>query len=440
MNSEVAQIKFDLCATISLLKLVDENLDLLLWSRLVEIFQRLADAGDPVAAKILAVLPSELPDLLLRRDNSLWEPAIYFRSNSHYIFLSTDNGDNPVLLMASRNYGIGQLEPSMHPGVRSAFSQLIDLEQVGKMGEVGKEKYFAFWISRSYDSLQRISQIRIMYDQYKERMNLSLAIHDVGNFIDPTVAFPFISEVRKIVEPDVWRKTAPVSINIIECLRFPWSSRNIYHTEMINFARTQAVYESPKASKLRRDVDFCIFLSIEAEKRQAINQLELFVEIIREISSRCHTLLVMFNGMTGNEEGIDFFSDIGNFENNIISELKAKFPHVVFLHLHNKTFLEKLKFGKLADFHITPLGNAMLAPVLLDVPGVVYNSPVMIERISWFLDELPSNTGVIPKTFSSVNSLDSGLRNYEWAEQDQSNLSYSLDVQKVVELCLSKIA
>lgn len=426
--------KTDLKAALSLFRLFDHEVDSFAWTEIIRCFRDLKSMSllETSIISIFNEMPLALPSILLRRDRGLWESSVYFEHAGKVFYISFDQNDNIQARMKGAGIDIKSETYVDGDEVDFVINEIIDYLASGRAEEIGAETFFALWVSRGYDTLQNVSIFRMLCNKYAGRVSAKVAVLLTGNLIDARKFFPFISRFETIDAPGSWRKALPISTNLAESLKLDWKHQNDFHKEMISIIRAMGngEQEIPPTSG---DGRFNVFISIEAEKRQAINQLNLFSEILRRLSGR-HKINVFVNGMTGNIEGADEFSAVKLFEEDIIQKLRSFFPTVGFLHMHGWTFEEKAKKCSELHFHISPLGTAMLIPLCLNVPGIVYNSPAMMSQFLWLLKVMPSRTKPVPLDWVSASDQDLAINKYAWGHSDNSRTSYFVDVEKIADM------
>lgn len=423
----------DAQSCLTLINLHDKYTSQTAWINLRQALAQLERCGYFTESEIASLheLPKDLPEIILRRDRGLWEATVYFVLGEVVWVISIDE---------HLEFACFSKEASFTSRFFRDTDNTTDVVAKLKSSElepVGTKTYVAVWVSRNYDTLQRFAQIRQLRDKLGDGFQPNLAINEIGNLFEVDLAVPFHKSITKVAEPGSWRANLSMDYNLCECLKFEWEHRNDFHQEMIAFVRSLAARPSKRA---KPDNTYALLLSIEAEKRQMINQEAFFDALITRLKEKHKNLSIYFNGMTRNIEGIDLFDDVRKFEEEIIGRLSALHSEIDIYHLHNMRFSEKVSIYKDLDFFVCPFGSAAIIPQLLGVPGVGYNSVAMMSQIAWFLDVMPSNLTLMPSNLVRSFEDDLALRKYDWGWSDNTRHSYEIEIEQAVDFCETQAA
>lgn len=433
----------DLKAAMTMVRLHDAATTAVAWEQMNACLGKLLSGGwfPSGTAELVAQVPSDVPHTLWRCDRGLWEATLYFVVEADTAMMITLAGVDDLSVCIRSPDGTrtaGRLGRSAE--IEQRLDTLLQRHAQGDGAAVGSDTVFALWVARGYDTMQRVAQLRQLAAEFGPDFRPRLAINAVGNLLDPDVALPFAREALRIGQPGVWRREISTDINLCECLKYEYRRQNAFHEEILRFIRVLAQQDGDSASGAAAEADarFSVFISIEAEKRQMTNQADFFLSLLTALQMAHGPLDVFVNGMTGNIEGVDHFSDIRDFEASLIAKLAEALPEVRFTHMHNWTFATKAISCRRLDFYVAPIGTAMLIPLALEIPGVVYNSPDMLTQFLWFLKVMPSRTVAIDRGWTHTVEGDLAMRKYAWGWQDKSRMSYALDVEQVVGFCLER--
>jgi hypothetical protein len=440
MNSEMHRpIRRHIKALSSILQLFDAEVDVRIWER---VRTRLADLVERTAAtdfddRLETHIRSFDPVVIYRRDPALWEVAIYAADkDGHVLAFHFDDMEAVSLFALDRQFPVEGSFFERKPNILQQFREAV---VAGALEDVGQEKYFALWVNRGYDTLLRISQIRVLREKYQKEFTPRLALRERGNMFEAADVLPFVSQVEKVAEPANWREQLGLRGQLIEFIEISGELAVDNHPNMIDLIRQMSACESEFLDAKTAAGSIVLLVSLDFEKRQFMEQEALIKRMIAYLSLRGKRIVLIVNGMTGMVDAPDDFPQVCAAEAQIIARIVGHRPGLDVIHMHNRTFTEKAALYRHVDYFLAPLGNASIIPQALDLPGIMYGPPGMLASFGWICEAIPSRATLIDRSWSSIIDVDAALTNYDWGHDDGSRNSYRIDLEKLSALAVRQI-
>ncbi|WP_421440657.1 hypothetical protein [Agrobacterium tumefaciens] len=175
-----------------------------------------------------------------------------------------------------------------------------------------------------------------------------------------------------------------------------------------------------------------LFISLEAEKRVWVNQLECLSKFIREVQpSR-----IVFNGMTAPVAGREHcnFPEQEAHEKSLIDAIMAASGwNCEVVNIFGYSFHDKLNEIRKCSFFLTPGGSAFVIPSVLGIPGVISANASMI---NWRRDLDGAAVARMPVEAITDVPSEKGIYDYSWGGPNES-LSFHIDEATFLNVALS---
>lgn len=380
-----------------------------------------------------------------RFDNSLWEPcmalafrnaqtrgvAVVLRYRNMYCFaLTLDDQLCTLGFDKSPAEGLRRAAEKAR-AVAAYFAGLSWSDQA--FSDFGKDRYFAVLSNRLHDGLYALASATIASRRSPRTTPVFL---ENGNLVSPAELPYFRDHAYQQIrwqEAPAWRDAYNTSW--IEAFSLPVVKVRKGMQRLVRALAPPAATARPTP-----DAPFTVFVSYEAEKRAWLEQEEGFDLLCTALIARYGRIRLLMNGMTAPAEGggPDFFPQIRQAEEAVLTRLQQKHAALSVEHLFGMTVAQKTRIIAQADFFLGPVVSAILLPMFLGVPGLAYGNRAMLSGFTDLLEDYPK-VRAIPASMPQDCSEDLAMVHYDWAKGAQDGMSYSIDPQAVVAAALEQL-
>jgi hypothetical protein len=377
----------------------------------------------------------------LRRDTGVWTCQLHcFAADGSQIALTCTIRQFDLVLTGRQaaQFSLGKGSAGLEGLAKLATraDELADKVKSIPLRSIGKRSAFVADVTRIHDQLNVFSQIEHLgRDTHPHLADILFEAPKIG-FVEARHCMDLsrFGERRSFSTYDNLRAELTPELNLIRCVTLDHQA-GVTDAGFLRAFRSMAA-ECTATPSVREAGQVRIFYSIEAEKRGWIEQDETLQAFTRALAERHTRVTVFVNGMTaplqGEPEG--FFTDVRRLEEAFIDRLKAAVPGTEVVHLFGRTVAEKVCALRGLDFFLAPAGTASLIPLYLDVPGVMYGAPPLMDSFS----SLKHNPRALrlPKTLARSIDDHLGVRQYDWAKSAPHGLSYSIAADDLLPFAL----
>lgn len=259
-------------------------------------------------------------------------------------------------------------------------------------------------------------------------------------FFDPSLLFPFLKDHFVWVEswPQMYlhaAKDGAVSF-LVKMTRQPMFKKHVRSLQQY-FQNYLGSLSSnvPKSS-------FKLMISLELEKRNWLNQVDLYQKTLLTLSKQFKDICLVINGMTGYEfsQNSSNMAKVIEYEKTLIDEITQACPLTV-IDLAGKTLREKTELIADIDMFIAPIGSATILPALiLQKPGMTVGYRNRFKP--HFRNYITEATWVPPpEAITDFPEIEGEIKNAGWKNSGMT-VSYSIDEEaflKGLDLILERI-
>ncbi|WP_025564758.1 hypothetical protein [Psychromonas sp. SP041] len=146
-------------------------------------------------------------------------------------------------------------------------------------------------------------------------------------------------------------------------------------------------------SKMKVKSEFTIWLGVTGQKRSWIEQVDGYVEIIKNLHTIYKSITVIVDGWTNYEND----DSINVEDNDVYDQIKNEFSSVTsidFVNLINNDYKSKIAYANVCDFFIANSGTGCMVPFMIsNIKGVIHGNGLL----NTFIHSYDESVKVVPK-------------------------------------------